>query len=429
MAVGKRSAVVDFYVPHPPAPPRRRPARRKLRRDERPSLLTIAILTVGMRTATGLYPPLGLVRDGGLTALGRGIWPGLALASLIALRHQHRSMRWPVRPILAVIGIVALSTVWSADVGRTAYQVVVLASIVVCATYVVSRHDARTCVLIVGAYLGGICALNAVAAITDLSKPLARGGLMEHKNLIGALSAASVLATALASRLVTGRPRRWYMAGCVASLYVMVACESKSGIFSLVAASAAIGLVQLVQHRRGHVMASTLLWGTVALGVGYRLAGGLVGILDASGKDLTLTGRTEIWKYVLQVARGHRLHGWGYFAIWGEKPLDGGGSPAYVVLSGLRSSHSGYIEMYVGVGIIGLAVLICGLALLLRQAIGEAARDGLVGSWTLAVTVFAIVQNLSESVVPGTVQTMIMLLLVIASAVDRSPGLRVRRFV
>lgn len=427
MAIGKRTATIEFYVPHPPAPPRRRPPRRPLGRELRPNLLTLAILTVGSRTATGVYPTLGLVRDGGLTFLGRGIWPGLALAALVALRHQHRTMRWPPRPILAIVGIVALSTFWSADVGRTAYQVIVLAAIVVCATYVVSRHDARACVLIIGGYLGSICALSAFAAVADLSKPLARGGLMEHKNLLGALSAASVLATALAGRLVVGRPRRWFVAGSLCSLYVMIACQSKSGIFSLVAATTAIGLVQLVQRRPGHVMASTLLWGTVAFGVGYRLAGGLSGILDASGKDLTLTGRTEIWRYVLGIARAHRIHGWGYFAIWGEKALDGGTTPAYVVLGGLRSSHSGYIEMYVGVGLIGLTILVGALALLLRQAIRDASRNGVVGSWALAVTVFAIVQNLSESVVPGTVQTMILLLLVIATAVDRSPGLRTWR--
>lgn len=212
MATGRESTGIAMYVQRAPARPRKRGPK-----SGRPTLLTLAILTVGARTATELYPAFGLVRDDSLTLLGRAVWPLLALASIVAMHRRPMPFRLPARPLLVVIAAVIVSTLWSADAPRTAYQSVVLASIAVSTTYVLTRHDARRCFLIVAGCLGTVCALNAAAALAGMGDPLRRGGLMEHKNLLGALSAASVLACALASRSTRGRTRRWFVAAAIAA--------------------------------------------------------------------------------------------------------------------------------------------------------------------------------------------------------------------
>ena len=79
--------------------------------------------------------------------------------------------------------------------------------------------------------------------------------------------------------------------------------------------------------------------------------------LEMLGKDPTLTGRTELWTYVLADIAQRPLLGWGYSAFW--SPND----PAAMEISDtlkwfVPQAHNGLLEMLLNVGAMGTAFFI-----------------------------------------------------------------------
>jgi O-antigen ligase len=78
-------------------------------------------------------------------------------------------------------------------------------------------------------------------------------------------------------------------------------------------------------------------------------------MLDLIGKDPTLTGRTEIWGYVIQDISLKPLLGWGYFAFWipsNPAAVEIGNAVQWVV----PEAHNGLLEMLLHIGMVGTAI-------------------------------------------------------------------------
>ena len=74
--------------------------------------------------------------------------------------------------------------------------------------------------------------------------------------------------------------------------------------------------------------------------------------MSALGRDASLTGRTEVWKTVIPYATNVWI-GAGYENFWvGERM-----ALFTRLLGGLNQAHNGYIEIYLNLGWVGLALL------------------------------------------------------------------------
>ena len=77
--------------------------------------------------------------------------------------------------------------------------------------------------------------------------------------------------------------------------------------------------------------------------------------LELIGKDPTLTGRTEVWAYVIQDIWMKPWLGWGYHVFWLET------NPAALQISGavhwvVSTAHNGLLELLLDVGVFGTAL-------------------------------------------------------------------------
>jgi O-antigen ligase len=75
-------------------------------------------------------------------------------------------------------------------------------------------------------------------------------------------------------------------------------------------------------------------------------------VLELIGKDPTVTGRTEIWGYVVNYIWMKPLLGWGYFAFWLPN------NPAAMQISNavrwmVPQAHNGLLELLLNVGAVG----------------------------------------------------------------------------
>ncbi len=124
----------------------------------------------------------------------------------------------------------------------------------------------------------------------------------------------------------------------------------------------------------------------------------LVGLL---GKDMTLTGRTEIWTAVMDSIAKRPLLGYGYQAFW--LGLEGESYRIILAVSWiLAQAQNGFLDIVLEMGVVGLAVVLLVFAFAFRDALFCLLRsrdDGQLRAveWYLAIVVLTLIYNLDES--------------------------------
>jgi O-antigen ligase len=118
------------------------------------------------------------------------------------------------------------------------------------------------------------------------------------------------------------------------------------------------------------------------------------GALEAMGKDPTLTGRTDIWRLVLGLS-GNPLLGTGFESFWLPGPR------LEKIYSAFwwhpNEAHNGYIEVYLNLGWIGVALLAVLIVTGYRKVMLGLRRDPDIGRLMLAYFVVALVYNFTEA--------------------------------
>jgi O-antigen ligase len=118
---------------------------------------------------------------------------------------------------------------------------------------------------------------------------------------------------------------------------------------------------------------------------GFLIVGfGWTSILEALGRDATLTGRTKLWSWAASINEPRQWLGSGYRAFWIDEntlyfsevfywgaDIDGNRSDNN---RGPDHAHSGYMDTYLDLGYLGvtaLALLICSSLVLIRRRLAK----------------------------------------------------------
>ena len=119
------------------------------------------------------------------------------------------------------------------------------------------------------------------------------------------------------------------------------------------------------------------------------ISGSTIGFFaSTAGRDATLTGRTQVWTSLLPVVMDSPLNGRGFGGFWTSKTRD---------VFEISGAHSGYLDVLLGTGFIGLFLLTMFLVSSCRKAHKELSHDlswGLLWIWYLIVV---LVHNIGES--------------------------------
>lgn len=113
----------------------------------------------------------------------------------------------------------------------------------------------------------------------------------------------------------------------------------------------------------------------------------------AVGRDPTLTDRTEIWQIVTSVG-SNPLVGTGYDSFWlGQRLQTIWQSSAGMI----NESHNGYLEIYLNLGIIGLAIVSVFLISSYGRMCKNLMRSTSLGSFAIALWAVALLYNVTEA--------------------------------
>lgn len=190
-------------------------------------------------------------------------------------------------------------------------------------------------------------------------------------------------------------------------IYVLVAITcvvlSKSGnaLLGLAIMLTLFFIARILRSRYEIMISAFLSFAIVGLAGMAWFSGNQEVFFSAIGEDATLTGRTEIWKYVWDQIQQRPWLGYGYKGFWHY--LDGGS--AYVNLafgpygtSGVPHAHNGFLEILLATGVLGLSVFVIGYLINLVKAIAlvRQSRD-METLWPLLYLIYVIVSNLVEN--------------------------------
>jgi len=140
--------------------------------------------------------------------------------------------------------------------------------------------------------------------------------------------------------------------------------------------------------KAGFLLAVTsfiIVFGVVSVFVG---GSGIKFFASSAGRDATLTGRTEVWTSLLPAVMGSPIVGKGFGGFWTSRTRD------YFQISG---AHSGYLDVLLGIGFVGLILVSMFLLSSCRKAHRELSRDFYWGLLWICYLVMSVVHNIGES--------------------------------
>jgi O-antigen ligase len=144
----------------------------------------------------------------------------------------------------------------------------------------------------------------------------------------------------------------------------------------------------------------------------------LTEILSAFGRNSTLTGRTTIWQSVMAAIFKRPLLGYGYMAFWQQSS----GRVNSVFLENrwsVAGSHNGFLEVWLSLGAIGLALVLFTFVRALLDAVRCLLRASSPSlNWFGALILLTLVLNIDESqlIIPNDLMSVLYVIACIGLA-------------
>lgn len=226
-------------------------------------------------------------------------------------------------------------------------------------------------------------------------------GVTTNKNLLGLTCMVFGLASlwrflsAYGDRENPNRGRSLLAHGALLAmvLWLLIAARSTTGMACVLLGSSLIVVTSFPAVLRRMWIVHSMIFFEVCACFSVLFLNVSQSAFDALGKDPTLTGRTNIWRLVLSLT-SNPLVGTGFESFWLGPRLD-------KIYSAYwwhpNEAHNGYIEVYLNLGWVGLALLATLLIAGYRRVILGLRKDPDTGRLMLAYCVVAVVYNFTEA--------------------------------
>lgn len=308
--------------------------------------------------------------------------------------------------LFGLIGLGLVSVLWALEPGVALRRAVQQSMIVFCITAAVggARSLDRLLMMI---YLGFAIAMAVHMAAIPLPKSYNSlhefRGFFSDKNGLGGLAAVAILfGGAIRSLLVTKGSRLLnllYLAGWGGILVLSISKTSMALVVVIPVLYMAMNLISRATRLGvGVYFALVPVIGGAALvflifGMGIAPAS-IVGLISP---DVTFTGRTTIWQFVVDSLQGHWLLGFGFHSFWSIGSLAPNLAAQDHFIRLLNQAHNGFLDLILSVGLAGLGLLLCAFVQAAASMSRIRARWPVVHCICWMLLIFSLIHNMSES--------------------------------
>jgi exopolysaccharide production protein ExoQ len=281
--------------------------------------------------------------------------------------------------IVLMIGIVFLSSLWSIDPDRTIIRGTATLGTTLFGIYFATRYSLRQQLYLLGWVFGLIGLMSIVFAVGLPKYGVMQGihmgawrGIYDHKNGLGPMMVLSVITFAVLA--AADQKRMWWFRGqMLLSIGLLLLSKSSSPVICLVLLAAVYGVVKvfilkLFQWEYRLEVLAVSLFVVLSGTLGTWFVNQSETIANIFGKDLTFTGRTQLWSLGWDLVLQKPWLGYGYEALW-----SGHDSETAVIWRVLiweaPNSHNSFLEIWLGLGLVGLSILLAHSALNLVRVV------------------------------------------------------------
>lgn len=228
----------------------------------------------------------------------------------------------------------------------------------------------------------------------------ANNGIAEGKNMLGAdcliLGFFFFWHLLQTWRTERGRVRRNELlltgAFLVMIWWLFSVAHSSTSLGSLIVGILTLLLVGMRSVNKRFVGAYIVV-GIVLFAVAESTFGILQFFIQAAGRDATLTGRTELWRHLLEF-HTNPIFGVGFESFWLGERLKKMGELYWWQAN---EAHNGYLETYLTLGLVGLFVLIAWIIASYRKIRLELLRNFEFGRFRLGFLAAVVLYNWTEA--------------------------------
>ena len=316
----------------------------------------------------------------------------LLILGLVTIRLRYflpiLIINWPVVVLCLIAGA---SVIWSVSPGDTLRRTIALTMTTFCGLYLGMRFSQKELLQLLAWALGltmiGSWAVSLALPDLGVMKGTLAGawrGMFAHKNQLGStMLLAAVVFGVLAYQAKSYRRLGWLGIASALALVVLSSSQTSLLICILLAGLFGFSKVLTLPARHAIPLAAVL----VAGGFGVAILGGFLiePLLASMGRDITLTGRSEIWAGIFKSVAQRPWLGFGYEAFWTTTVQE-------------ERAHNGFLDVLLGFGGVGLLVLLTSYAMALRDGlrfIRIPNREE--GHWVLLFLGMYFLQNLTEA--------------------------------
>ncbi|MDD4169646.1 MAG: O-antigen ligase [Desulfotomaculaceae bacterium] len=379
-----------------------------------------AFAVAGLLLSTGAFFPLW--REGSGVAFNpvqgdiimQGLWSGIYLVTFFLLFVRFRqvvSLAFKDKLLWLLVGLALVSVLWSEVPGITLRRSVALLGTTFFGIYLASCYSRQELLklLIWTLGLSAVLSLGFTLLLPSLGLHHnfphfgAMRGIYVNKNVLGRLMALAALAWLMYSLNNHKNHKERIVGLCFLGISagIMFLSTSKTALavfFILLF----VFLIYLYRSGRRRNILPVLLIVLVAGSSGTMLANNLnlaaTIPFHHNGLDPTLSGRTQLWQLVWDMIQQRPWLGYGYSAFW----LNWTGPSGYiwsVIGWNPPDAHNFYLDMWLQLGLVGLAIFAVSLFSNLFKALAMIARrkNGFAGMFLLLLLAGMIMYGITDS--------------------------------
>jgi exopolysaccharide production protein ExoQ len=312
--------------------------------------------------------------------------------------------------IWILMGIIGFSYFWSVNPDQTLRFAIYALGTTTFGLYLATRYTLGQQLSLFGWTYGLLLVLSILLAIAIPQYGIMAGvhegalrGVFTHKNQYGAFMALGSVVFFL--NAIRGEKYSWiYWGLLVLGCASMVMSQSTTALatfgFMLI-----LCIIYRIFRWRYEVMLSAVLAVTIIGLLTLIWVAGYIGtdsLFSSVGKDATLSGRTDIWRYVWDQIQLRPLWGYGLAAFWNGYE----GPSGYIQLAmriAVIYAHNGFLDIWLSIGLVGLSVFLAGFVITSKQSLALLRKSNSPeGFWPLLFLTYILLSNLTE----GTITTM-----------------------
>jgi len=360
----------------------------------------------------------------------------IQIPALMFLGHRIKSSRLHMTSVVLLAAFVSwmwLSTLWATSGRETIIEATVLVLTAASGVYLARSFSPvqQMFLVCIAMQPGVILSYIAVKRNWELAVSVEGDwvGIYFNRNSLAPVAAVGLLsALGLLWVVIVQRYKRWWPSLVFVLIDVALVngyVLSRTRSSTSVGAAVVFGLVWMfwsvirMLHRRRiftldkirrYVYSSFVVVAGIGTWMIFKFQGT---VLRWLGEEDYFNGRAAIWHFGWTGFLERPIIGWGWMSAW--KSLLFLHRDLWWSVIGVQSSHSSYIDVLLGGGVIGAALLFVGLVYGGYSQIGSVMSDT-AGQWTYAMIFFILLASTQESFVTGN---HFLWLLLVASIIGR----------